>query len=136
MTSNEIARRLRALADEIDAANPFKARPADEKPVSQKPETRPAQPAADEAEIEVTYYEVRTSANGNPFASVGHVVDGERVFWKCFDADLLARVDPIRRGDRIRVRTQPWNETRKIVGIEKLGSAPPRKGIEASEIPF
>ena len=140
MIPSEIARRRRALADEIERKVDLGA-----------PAVKPAagliaEADADGAEVfEVKYWEVRTSAKGTIMASLGVDVDGEKVYWKCFDADLIAKIDPLKRGDRVAVKTAPWNDTRKVVGIERVAGGvytparpPARKpsGMSSEEIPF
>lgn len=135
MNPSEIARRLRAMADEVERKVDLGA-----------PAAKPAQaaPAAEhgDAEVhEVGYWEVRTTAKGNIMASLGVTIDGEKVYWKCFEADVIAKVDPLKRGDRVAVKTLPWNDTRKIVSMEivpggRFVPAKPAKGMASEEIPF
>lgn len=133
MTSTEIVKRLRALALEIDNANPFSGAPAPK-------ETRPAAPAAvpgeRTVEVEVGYWKVAETKTGKPMGSLSPAGDGERVYWKVFDEKILNAVDPLLKGERVRVTLKPWNDTHTVTAITRLDRQVAAKGIDADEIPF
>jgi hypothetical protein len=132
MTSTEIVKKLRALALEIDNANPFSGAPAPK-------ETRPAPaavPGERVVEIEVGYWKIAETKTGKPMGSLSPAGDGERVYWKVFDEKLLHSFDPLQRGERLRVTLKPWNDTFTVTAITRLDRQVAAKGIDADEIPF
>ena len=140
MTSIEIVKRLRALALEIETANPFAGAPA---PKEARParapaaETRPASADSRVVEVEVGYWKVAESRSGKPMGSLSPAGDGERVYWKVFDEKILMANDPLTKGDRVRVTLKPWNDTFVVERLERLDrQIAAHGGIDAGEIPF
>lgn len=135
MTASEIVKKLRALALEIDNANPFSGAPA---PKETRPASAPVAVAGERTlECEVGYWKVADTKSGKPMGSLSPAGDGERVYWKVFDEKLLNAVDPLMKGERLRVTLKPWNDTFTVTSITRLDrQVGASKGIDADEIPF
>lgn len=134
MNSVDLAKRLRALADEIEKGG--KHVPAS------VPAAEPAsQFGARTVECEIGYWTVGLTKTGKTMGSLSpRSQDGEDVYWRCFDEKLMAKVDPLAKGDRVRVTLVPWNDTHRIIDIVRLSAAaaPERRstGVTVDEIPF
>ena len=134
MNSAALVARLRALADEIEKGGkhvPWAVQDAEP----------PSQFGARTVECEVGYWKVAPTKTGKPMGSLSpRSADGEAVYWRCFDENVLAKVDPLNKGEKVRVTLVPWNDTHKIVDIVRLSAAaaPERRatGITVDEIPF
>lgn len=132
MTTAEIAKRLRALADEITVGAVAAS------------VTRPAQPAQGNAiTVVVAFWDVKTKKNGDPYARL-KTMDGE--VYTVWDVPLLHRIEPCMRGDTLQItfRTRENKERgtteRDILTAVKVGGgqhrAPAPQGIGDDEIPF
>lgn len=132
MTAAEIAKRLRALADEITVGAVAAS------------VTRPAQPAQGNAiTVGVAFWDVKTKKNGDPYARL-KTMDGE--VYTVWDVPLLHRIDPCMRGDTLQItfRTRENKERgtteRDILTAVKVGGGqqrgPAPQGISDDEIPF
>ncbi len=134
MNSAALIARLRALADEIEKGGKHVPPPVqDAEP--------PSQFGARTVECEVGYWKVGPTKTGKTMGSLSpRSADGEAVYWKCFDENVLAKVDPLNKGEKVRVTLVPWNDTHRIVEIVRLSAAaaPERRatGITVDEIPF
>jgi hypothetical protein len=134
MNSAALIARLRALADEIEKGGKHVPAPA---PAAEPP----SQFGARTVECEVGYWKVGPTKTGKTMGSLSpRSADGEAVYWKCFDENVLAKVDPLNKGEKVRVTLVPWNDTHRIVEIVRLSAAaaPERRatGITVDEIPF
>jgi hypothetical protein len=133
MTAAEIAKRLRALADEITVGA-----------VSASVAT-PAQPAQGNGLlVGVAFWDVKTKKNGDPYARL-KTMDGE--VYTVWDVPLLHRIDPLVRGDTLQItfRTRENKERgtteRDILTAVKVGwggqhRAPAPQAVTDDEIPF
>jgi hypothetical protein len=132
MTAAEIAKRLRALADEITVGA-----------VSASVAT-PEQPAQGNGLlVAVAFWDVKTKKNGDPYARL-KTMDGE--VYTVWDVPLLHRIDPLVRGDTLQItfRTRENKERgtteRDILTAVRVGGglqrAPSPQGIGDDEIPF
>jgi hypothetical protein len=139
MTAAEIAKRLRALADEITvgAVAASVQRPA-----------QPAQPAqvAQVAQgngliVGVAFWDVKQKKNGDPYARL-KTMDGD--VYTVWDVPLLHRLDPLMRGDTLQItfKTRENKERgtteRDILTAVKVGGqhrSPAPQGI-VDDIPF
>ena len=134
MTSTEIVKRLRALALEIENANPFSGASAAQKP-SQKVE--PAAVGAADLTVVVGYWQVKDTATGKPMGKLGYTDEaGERIYLPCFDEKVPLAVDPLQKGETVELVTKPWRDTKAIVSIRRVQGAARPTGIVADEIPF
>lgn len=134
MNSAALVARLRALADEIEKGGKHAPAPA---PAAEPP----SQFGARTVECEVGYWNVGQTKKGTMMGSLSpRSDDGEAVYWKCFDEKVLTKVDPLSKGEKVRVTLVPWQDTHKIVDIVRLSAAaaPERRstGITVDEIPF
>jgi hypothetical protein len=129
VTPNEIAKRLRALADEITMGQA--ARPAQ---VPSAESTESARPGA-----VVAFWDVKQSAKGTTYASLKTKAD-ERFL--CFEEALISRVDPLMRGDIVDIQLKKRKKSDGtidflIVGLSKAGGkAGPSRPVDEDEIPF
>jgi hypothetical protein len=133
--ASEIAAALRAMADKIEQGGRQVA------PTVSVAEARykasPPAPAGGNGTVVgvVAFWDVKTRDNGKTMASL-KLKDDRR--FVCFDGDVIARIDPLMRGDNVVVSIKPW--TKKDGSIEQLitnvakGGA--TQGISDDEIPF
>jgi|GEM_PF-6140774 len=136
MTSETIVARLRALIRELEADTET---PAPTKSVAEARYKAAAPAGAKTVEIEVGYWGVKDTKNGKPMASLSPKTDSEeRVFWRVFDEKLILKVDPLRKGERVRATIRPWNDTFVVDALERVGASAPAgsAGIGEDEIPF
>ena len=98
------------------------------------PPTAPAQRQGNGVAGVVAFWDVKQRDNGKTMASL-KLKSGER--FVCFDGDVIARIDPLMRGDNVVISLKPW--TKKdgttemlITNVAKGGS----QGITDDEIPF
>jgi hypothetical protein len=138
MSATEIAKRLRALADEITvgAVAASVQRPA-----------QPAQPAqvaqGNTLTVGVAFWDVKKKHNGDPYASL-KTMDGD--VYKVWDVPLLHRLDPLMRGDTLQItfKTRENRERgtteRDILTAVKVGgqlrNPVSPQGIVVDDIPF
>lgn len=132
MTAAEIAKRLRALADEITVGAVAASVPT------------PAQPAQGNGLlVAVAFWDVKTKKNGDPYARL-KTMDGE--VYTVWDVPLLHRIDPLVRGDTLQItfRTRENKERgtteRDILTAVKVGGGQQRgprpQAVTDDEIPF
>ena len=132
MTASEIAKRLRALADEITMGTV--AAPA------------PAAPAAAQGNgilVGVAFWDVKQKKNGDPYARL-KTMEGE--VYTVWDVALVHKLDPLMRGDTVQItfRTRENKERgtteRDILTAVKVGGgqqrAPRPQAVTEDEIPF
>ena len=133
MTAAEIAKRLRALADEITMGT-----------VAAQAAPRSAPTAQGNAlTVGVAFWDVKTKKNGDPYARL-KTMDGD--VYTVWDVALVHRLDPLVRGDTVQItfRTRENKERgtteRDILTAVKVGGgqhrAPAPQGISDDEIPF
>jgi hypothetical protein len=140
MTATEIAKRLRALADEITvgAVAASVQRPA-----------QPAQPAQGNTLnlglgtlVGVAFWDVKQKKNGDPYARL-KTMDGD--VYTVWDVPLLHRLDPLMRGDnlqitfKVRENKERGTTERDILTAVKVGGqhrSPAPQGIGDDDIPF
>lgn len=130
MTASEIAKRLRALADEITMGAVAQQRPA------QVPSAESTESAR--AGAIVAFWDVKQSAKGTTYASLKTKSD-ERFL--CFDEAVIMRVDPLVRGDVVDIDLKKRKKSDGtvdfiIVGLRKAGGAPRAQPVMDDEIPF
>lgn len=125
--ASEIAAALRAMADRIEQGGKQSAPPA--------PAARAA-PAGGNGTVVgvVAFWDVKQRDNGKTMASL-KLKDNQR--FVCFDGDVIARIDPLMRGDNVIVSLKPWTKKdgtveQLITNVSKGGS----QGISDDEIPF
>lgn len=95
------------------------------------PSSPPAASSSDGwVEHECRYWAVKSTQKGNSMGSFGALVDGEKVFFKCFKDELLVKYDP-NKGSRWLLKLKPWNDTHVIEDMRPAGKPHP-----ADEIPF
>ncbi len=128
MKANEIAAALRAMADKIEQGGKAQA------PTVSASVSATARPLGSSVSGVVAFWDVKQRDNGKAMASL-KLKDGQR--FVCFDGDVIARIDPLMRGDNVVVSLKPW--TKKdgtveslITNVAKGGS----QGISDDEIPF
>lgn len=123
---SEIAQMLRSMADKIEQGGRQSAPPA----------AAPQKAAVQGNAVAgvVAFWDVKQRDNGKTMASL-KLKSGDR--FVCFDGDVIARIDPLLRGDNVVVSLKPW--TKKdgttemlITNVAKGGS----QGITDDEIPF
>ena len=132
MTAAEIAKRLRALAEEITmgaVAAPASAAPA------------PAQ--GNGVLVAVAFWDVKEKKNGDPYARL-KTMDGD--VYTVWDVPLIHRLDPLMRGDTVQItfKTRENKERgtteRDILTAVKVGGgqqrAPRPQAVTEDEIPF
>jgi hypothetical protein len=126
--ANEIAAALRAMADKIEQGGKAQA------PTVSASVSATARPLGSSVSGVVAFWDVKQRDNGKAMASL-KLKDGQR--FVCFDGDVIARIDPLMRGDNVVVSLKPW--TKKdgtveslITNVAKGGS----QGISDDEIPF
>ncbi len=137
MTAAEIAKRLRALADEITvgAVAASVQRPA-----------QPAQPAqvaqGNALTVGVAFWDVKQKKNGDPYARL-KTMDGD--VYTVWDVPLLHRIDPLMRGDTLQITFKARENKergtieRDILTAVKVGGqqrSPAPQGIGDDDIPF
>ena len=134
MTATEIAKRLRALADEITvgAVAASVQRPAQVAQVVQ----------GNTLTVGVAFWDVKQKKNGDPYARL-KTMDGD--VYTVWDVPLLHRLDPLMRGDTIQItfKTRENKERgtteRDILTAVKVGGqhrSPAPQGIADDDIPF
>ena len=136
MTAAEIAKRLRALADEItmSVAAAFAPKAAQPEQTAQ----------GNGLLVGVAFWDVKTKKNGDPYARL-KTMDGE--VYTVWDVPLLHRIDPLVRGDTLQItfRTRENKERgtteRDILTAVKVGwggqhRAPAPQAVTDDEIPF
>jgi hypothetical protein len=134
MSATEIARRLRALADEITVGAVAAS------------VQRPAQPAqvaqGNTLTVGVAFWDVKQKKNGDPYARL-KTMDGD--VYTVWDVPLLHRLDPLMRGDTLQItfKTRENKERgtteRDILTALKVGGRLPHPsphGIGDEDIPF
>jgi len=64
--------------------------------------------------------------------------EARRLAWRVFDEKLILKVDPLRKGERVRATIRPWNDTFVVDALERVGASAPAgsAGIGEDEIPF
>lgn len=125
MKPSEIAAALRAMADKIEMGG---------KQVAPAVPSAPAARQGNGVAGVVAFWDVKQRDNGKTMASL-KLKSGER--FVCFDGDLIARIDPLMRGDNVVVSLKPWTKKdgtveQLIANVAKGGS----QGIADDEIPF
>jgi hypothetical protein len=131
--ASEIAAALRAIADKIEQGGKAQA------PTVSVAEARykALPPAAGGSSVSgvVAFWDVKQRDNGKAMASL-KLKDGQR--FVCFDGDVIARIDPLMRGDNVVVSLKPW--TKKDGTVESLitnvAKGGVTQGISDDEIPF
>lgn len=123
--ASEVAQALRALADKIEQGGKQSAPPA-------APAAR-AQPAGNGVAGVVAFWDVKTRDNGKTMASL-KLQSGER--FVCFDGDVIARIDPLMRGDKVVVSLKPWTKKDGTTEMLLTGVTKGSQGISDDEIPF
>ena len=127
--ATEIAQALRAMADKIEQGGKQVA-------PSAAPAARAA-PAGGNGTVVgvVAFWDVKQRDNGKTMAGL-KLKDGQR--FVCFDGDVIARIDPLMRGDNVVVSLKPW--TKKDGTVEQLitnvAKGGVTQGISDDEIPF
>ena len=91
----------------------------------------PSSPPAggDWVEHECKYWAIKPTQKGGTMGSFGTSVNGEKVYFKCFDEALLMKHDPS-KGTRWLLKLKPWNDTFTIQDMK------PADGGGDEEIPF
>lgn len=121
--ASEVAQALRALADKIEQGG--------------KQVAPSAAPAGGNGTVVgvVAFWDVKQRDNGKTMAGL-KLNDGQR--FVCFDGDVIARIDPLMRGDNVVVSLKPW--TKKDGTVEQLitnvAKGGVTRGISDDEIPF
>ena len=121
--ASEVAQALRALADKIEQGGKQVA-----------PSAAPA--GGNGTGVGgVAFWDVKQRDNGKTMAGL-KLNDGQR--FVCFDGDVIARIDPLMRGDNVVVSLKPW--TKKDGTVEQLitnvAKGGVTRGISDDEIPF
>ena len=134
MTATEIAKRLRALADEITvgAVAASVQRPAQVAQVVQ----------GNTLTVGVAFWDVKQKKNGDPYARLKTMEGDVYTVW---DVPLIHRLDPLMRGDTLQItfKTRENKERgttdRDILTAVKVGGqhrSPAPQGIGDDDIPF
>lgn len=132
MTAAEIAKRLRALADEITMGTVAVSAPA-----------APAAAQGNGVLVAVAFWDVKQKKNGDPYARL-KTMDGD--VYTVWDVALVHRLDPLIRGDTVQItfRTRENKERgtteRDILTALKVGGGQQRgprpQAVTEDEIPF
>ena len=132
MTAAEIAKRLRALADEITVGAVAVPAPAAHAPAQ-----------GNGLIVGVAFWDVKTKKNGDPYASL-KTTEGD--VYKVWDVPLVNKLDPLMRGDTVRITFRSYENKqtgameKALVTAVKVGGgqhrAPAPQGISDDEIPF
>lgn len=122
--ASEVAQALRALADKIEMGGKQAAPAA---PVAR------AQPAGNGVAGVVAFWDVKQRDNGKTMASL-KLQSGER--FVCFDGDVIARIDPLMRGDKVVLSLKPWTKKDGTTEMLLTGVTKGSQGISDDEIPF
>lgn len=125
MKASEVAQALRALADKIEQGGKQSPPPA-------APAAR-AQVAGIGVPGVVAFWDVKTRDNGKTMASL-KLQSGER--FVCFDGDVIARIDPLMRGDKVVLSLKPWTKKDGTTEMLLTGVTKGSQGISDDEIPF
>lgn len=125
MKASEVAQALRALADKIEQGGKQNPPPA-------APAVR-AQPAGNGVVGVVAFWDVKQRDNGKTMASL-KLQSGER--FVCFDGDVIARIDPLMRGDKVVLSLKPWTKNDGTTEMLLTGVTKGNQGISDDEIPF
>jgi hypothetical protein len=134
MSATEIAKRLRALADEITvgAVAASVQRPAQVAQVVQ----------GNTLTVGVAFWDVKQKKNGDPYARLKTMEGDVYTVW---DVPLIHRLDPLMRGDTLQItfKTRENKERgttdRDILTAVKVGGqhrSPAPQGIGDDDIPF
>lgn len=134
MNSNEMFAEIRRLLNALEGS----ASPSTKAPVK-SPAASPSAVDAAWVTCTVAYWKVgATKATGREMGRLGFKVkpDDETQYVTCFDSELMARFDPLRAGDVVRLITVPWKDSALIKHLEVMNRAAPVLADDDDSIPF
>jgi hypothetical protein len=123
MNSNEMFAEIRRLLNVLEGS----ASPSAKAPVK-SPAASPSAVDAAWVTCTVTYWKVgATKSTGREMGRLGFKVkpDDETQYVTCFDSELMAKFDPLRAGDVVRIITVPWKDSALIKHLEVMSRAAP-----------
>lgn len=125
MKPSEIAAALRAMADKIESGGKHQAPPVQQ--------AAPAARQGNGVAGVVAFWDVKQRDNGKTMASL-KLQSGER--FVCFDGDVISRIDPLMRGDKVVLSLKPWTKKDGTTEMLLVGVTKGSQGITDDEIPF
>ena len=125
MKPSEIAQMLRSMADKIEQGGKQSAPPA----------AAPQKAAVQGNSVAgvVAFWDVKQRDNGKTMASL-KLQSGER--FVCFDGDVISRIDPLMRGDKVVLSLKPWVKKDGTTEMLLVGVTKGSQGITDDDIPF
>ena len=134
MNNNEMFAEIRRLLNALEGSSS----PSTKAPVK-SPAASPSAVDAAWVTCTVAYWKVgATKATGREMGRLGFKVkpDDETQYVNCFDSELMARFDPLRAGDVVRLITLPWKDSALIMHLEVMSRAAPVLADDDDSIPF
>ena len=123
MNSNEMFAEIRRLLNALEGSSS----PSVKAPLK-APAASPSAVDAAWVTCTVTYWKVgATKSTGREMGRLGFKVkpDDETQYVTCFDSELMAKFDPLRAGDVVRIITVPWKDSALIKHLEVMNRAAP-----------